>query len=102
MSHVQPAGPYAPQPGTLFGLRVIIVPTWVHGMGWRWCGRPARIPSRADGRRGTRRAWARGRPNGWRWRYGPLEPREVLMTADALYCTRAQHAALLRRINDLS
>jgi hypothetical protein len=76
---------------------LVIVPTWVSG--WRWTRlHSGKAPSKAQGRKGTRRAWKRAHPRGIRWRYGPVEPDHVLKVGGRVLCTAAQAKALRERI----
>ncbi|HRE42772.1 MAG TPA: hypothetical protein PKY87_02250 [Terricaulis sp.] len=61
---------------------------------WR---RPGRVPSKASGRKGTRRAWKRQHPPAFLWAWE--EPKDVLVLANRLIvATSAQYAALRREI----
>jgi hypothetical protein len=76
-------------------LTIYVVPTWVQA--WRYLGPPPRPPSKARGRRGTRKAWKRR--NAWRGgcRLIPVEPDHVMQTPGRLFCTAAQFAAIEAR-----
>lgn len=75
------------------GLRMLIVPSWEHGYTFRYCN-PGRRPTKREGRKGTKRAWKKTNPRGLRWRWGRIEPKEVLFTPDRIFCTAAQAAEL--------
>lgn len=79
------------------GLRVYVVPTWVHKDGYAYI-RPWRVLSKAKGRKGTRRAAKRRQKAGWRYGRWPVEPEHMMRTADAVYCTPRQYAELQRRL----
>jgi hypothetical protein len=82
----------------MFGrMKVTVVRSWVTAPGWEYLGRPWPVPTKREGRRGTRRAWKRQHPHGWRWGVVFVEPDHVLTTANGIYCTAAQYAAMQRR-----
>lgn len=76
------------------GMSIKIVETWVRGFGWRYYSQP-RMPPRGK-RKGTRKQWKKANPQGWRWRYGPIEPAEAIFTEGVLCCTRKQYDALVK------
>lgn len=74
----------------LGGLDVFVIP-----QPWRWefRGPPAKVPSKAQGRWGTKRAWKRRMPKrGWRW--VPYEPEHAMRTATAIFVTAKQLRAI--------
>jgi hypothetical protein len=56
--------------------------------------RPGRVPSKAAGRKGTRRAWKRAHPPGWIWLY--REPEDVIQVGRRIIVTPRQWDALKR------
>lgn len=80
---------------TYHGLAVTIVPPWTQGYAFRYY-HPARRPTKAEGRKGTKRAWKKAHPRGYRWRWGKVEPKEMLLTPDRVFCTANQAAELKR------
>lgn len=79
--------------GMFGGLDVVVVPTWVHGWAfvklWKF-----KRPTKADGRKGTKRDWKRAHGVGLRWSYVPVEPDHVLRMGGKIICTARQLAAL--------
>jgi hypothetical protein len=81
------------------GLQFTIIPTWEQGFAWRFLSAGKRVPTKAAGRKGTRRAWKRKHPVGLRWRYGPVEPANMLRMGDRVIMTHRQHAAVMAAIS---
>ena len=76
------------------GLKVTVVPSWLSGWAWVDLGRPARRPTKAEGRRGSKRAWKRQHPHGWHRRWTYVEPDHVLRTPAGICCTARQYEAI--------
>lgn len=73
-----------------------VVPSWVRA--WVYHGPPGRCPSKAAGRRGTRRDWKLR--HGWRsgWRYQTVEPDHVLRFEHYVLMTQRQFDSLKRMV----
>jgi hypothetical protein len=83
-------------PSTFMGKRIIIIAQPM-GMAWRFF-EPAGCPSKRAGRRGTRGAWKRAHPQGWRWRWGKILEGKIVDTGAALLMTAEQFSALEQRL----
>lgn len=82
--------------GTFGGVRVFVVPSWVHEVQGLWITlRPGRCPPKGQ-RKGTRRQWKRANPRGLRFRRisVAVEPDHFIRGPGAIYCTAAQAAKL--------
>lgn len=75
-------------PFTFNGYRICVVKSWALGYAWRYYIQP-KIPPHGE-RKGTRKQWKRNNPRGWRWRYGIVEPDDMIIIGTNLFCTEAQ------------